>query len=65
MGIHALPCFGQSSKGKIHVNQHVKSLESLLTDPGEKHIKKPTKCHIGNFIGSHNWDGPQQPPTNQ
>lgn len=39
MSIHAPPCFGQSSKGKIHVNQHVKSQESLLIDPEEKHMK--------------------------
>lgn len=39
MCIHAPPCFGQSSKGKIHVNQHVKSQESPLIDPEEKHTK--------------------------
>lgn len=39
MCTHAPPCFGQSSKGKIHVNPHVKSQESLLIDPEEKHVK--------------------------
>lgn len=40
MYIDAPPCFGQSSKGKIHVNPHVKSQESLLIDPEEKHTKR-------------------------
>lgn len=39
MCFNAPPCFGQSSKGKILLNQHVKSQESLLIDPGEKHMK--------------------------
>lgn len=33
------PCFGQSSRGKIHVDPHVESLESRWTDPKEKDIK--------------------------
>lgn len=44
--VHASPCFGRSSKGKIHVNPHVKSQESLLIDPEEKHIKYLTKFKI-------------------
>lgn len=41
--VHAPPCFGRSSKGKIHVNPHVKSQESPSIDPEEKHIEYSTK----------------------
>lgn len=45
--VHAPPCFGRSSKGKIHVNPHVKSQESPSIDPEDKkHVKYLTKIKV-------------------
>lgn len=64
--IHAPPCFGRSSKGKTHVNPHVKSQESPSIDPEKKHVKY-SKIHLLRLfifgIDAQKWWNKKHPKT--